>query len=74
MGHIAIKLDPAKLANAYKIRKQKIAKRLERKVNDLSDAEYQLEDNVDPLIVFGYSYYGGIVDFLRPKAGFKKSH
>lgn len=69
-----IALDPAKLANAYRMRRQVVASRLDRKVTDLSEAEFQLEDKVDPLGVYGYAYYGRIIDFLRPKAGFKKSH
>lgn len=69
-----IALDPEKLANAHRMRKQVVAARLDRKVTELSDAQFRLEDKVDPLGVYGYAFYGRIIDFLRPKAGFKTSH
>ncbi|MDA1017664.1 MAG: hypothetical protein O3A00_24795, partial [Planctomycetota bacterium] len=61
-----VALDPKKLEGSYKIRKQVVAARLDRKLADFTDAEFRIEDNVDPLEVHGYTFYRGIVDFLRP--------
>lgn len=66
-----VALDPEKLENSYKIRKAIVAAKLDKKVTEISDPEFQIEDKADPLEVHGYTYYRGIVDFLRPKAGFK---